>query len=351
MDYLDLTGVAGLQQVQLQVKVAEVSRTAIRMLGVNAFYGGNRWFGGLQLGSSAGPFIPMNVGLPQGVPVSPIPPGAFQTNSTGVIAQPSTTLFAGFPGSDLQIFLQALAENQYLRVLAEPTLVARSGQEAQFLVGGEFPIPVAELEGNTTQIAVEYKEFGVQPRFTPTVLGDGKIELKVRPEISQLSDVGGLQVLGTRVPSILTRRVETTLELQTGQTFAIAGLINQTDSARVSKVPGLGDMPVLGPLFRSVRYSRDDTEMVVLVTASLVEPSSNDLHPPVPGAFHVTPNDWELYIEGRTEGRTTVRLAPTQKERLRKLGLDKLEGPGAWASYDSMPNSLAAQHASAKAKK
>ncbi len=125
LQYLDLTSVAGLQQVQLQVKIAEVSRTAIRMLGVNAFYGGNQWFGGLQLGSSAGPFIPMGVGLPQGVPVSPVPLTAYQTGTNGILNQPAATLFAGFPHSDLQVFVQALEENQYLRILAEPTLVAQ----------------------------------------------------------------------------------------------------------------------------------------------------------------------------------------------------------------------------------
>jgi pilus assembly protein CpaC len=329
LQYLDMTRVAGLQQVQLQVKVAEVSRTAIRLLGVNTFYGGDRWYGGIQLGSSAGPFTQMNVGLPQG---SPIPGQPATLTPLGV--PPSATLFAGFPNSDLQVFLQALAENQYLRLLAEPTLVARSGQTAHFLAGGEFPLPISQLSGNETQISIEYKEFGIRLQFTPTVLGDGRIELKVKPEVSELSDVGAVVVLGTRVPSLLTRRVETTLELQSGQTFAIAGLIDQTDSARVSKVPGMGDLPILGPLFRSVRYSREDTEMVVLVTASLVEPTSKDLNPPLPGSFHVEPNDWELYVEGRIEGKSTVRVAPAQRERLKRIGLDQLQGPGAWATYE-----------------
>ena len=166
----------------------------------------------------------------------------------------------------------------------------------------------------------------------------------------ELSDVGAVIILGTRVPSLITRRVETTLEIQTGQTFAIAGLIDQTDTARISKVPGLGDIPVLGPLFRSVRYNREDTEMVVLVTASLVEPTSNDLNPPLPGAFHEEPSDWELYIEGRLEGRASARVAPVQQDRLKKLGLDKLHGPGAWVSYDGAPGNLASQTQPAPAK-
>jgi pilus assembly protein CpaC len=179
-------------------------------------------------------------------------------------------------------------------------------------------------------------------------MGNGMIQLRVRPEVSQLSDVGAVSVLGTRVPSVLTRRVETTLELQTGQTFAIAGLINQTDSARTSYIPLLGELPIIGSLFRSVRYSRDDTEMMVLVTASLVEPTSTDLNPAVPGSFHDVPNDWELYVDGRIEGRTKARLAPAQQDRLKRMGLDGLRGPGAWASYDSMPDALAGQNSKSK---
>src|SRR5207237_2290504 len=137
----------------------------------------------------------------------------------------NATIFGtGVLGSNtFEYFVKALAENNYLRILAEPTLVARSGQEARFLAGGEFPIPIAQLGGGgTTQISIEYKEFGVRLRFTPTVLGNGTIQLKVAPEVSQLSDVGAVSVLGTRVPSVLSRRVETTLDLQSGQTFAIA---------------------------------------------------------------------------------------------------------------------------------
>ena len=348
--YLDRTTVAGLQQVQLQVKVAEVSRTAIRMLGINAVYGGEEFFGGVQIGSSAGPFTPMNIGLPGGQVINgPTSAGRgsnlpFVVGQGGISVPPTATLFAGFPNSDLQLFLQALAENQYLRILAEPTLVARSGQEARFLAGGQFPIPVANLSGaGATQISIEYKDFGIQLQFTPVVLGNGRIQLKVAPEVSQLSDVGAVSVLGTRVPSVLTRRVETMLELQTGQTFAVAGLINQNDSATASRVPGIGDLPVLGAFFRNVRYSRNDTEILVLVTASLVEPTSSELDPPVPGSFHVEPNDWELYIDGKIEGRARARIAPAQQERLKRYGLDKLQGPGAWATYDGQPNTLAAQ--------
>ncbi len=339
IEFLDTTTVAGVQQVQLQVRVAEVSRTALRALGFNAFVGGQDFFGGLQLGSSSAPFVPMNVGVPQNGTVTGNVP--FQAN-TAFGTPASATLFGGFPGSDLQIFVQALAENQYMRILAEPTLVALSGSEANFLAGGEFPIPIAQLGGGgTTQISIEYKEFGVRLRFQPIVLGDGKIHLHVIPEISQLSDVGSVEVFGTHVPSVLTRRLETTLQLYSGQTFAIAGLINRTDDARNSRIPGLGDLPVLGALFRSIRYNRSETEMLVMVTASIVEPASTERVQPMPGSSHEPPNDWEFYGEGRLSSKAPAPLAPVHAEQIKRMGLTSLQGPGGWVSYDQPSNKLA----------
>ncbi|WP_428940328.1 type II and III secretion system protein family protein [Fontivita pretiosa] len=342
LDFIDATKVAGVQQVQLQVKVAEVSRTALRAMGINTLYTGDDFFGGVQLGSSAGPFTPMNIGVPEGYTIGS-GPTPYTVAEGGIGVPPTATMFAGFPNSDLQFFIQALAENQYLRVLAEPTLVAMSGQEASFLAGGEFPIPVAQVGGGgTTEISIEYKEFGVRLYFRPTVLGDGRIHLKVTPEVSELSDVGAVEVLGTSVPSVLSRRVETTLEMQSGQTFAIAGLISRSDNARSSKVPGLGDLPVLGPLFRSVRYQQRETELLIMVTASLVEPSSTTGDVALPGDTHVTPNDWELYLDGKIAGKPRP-LAPAQAEQLKAMGLNELRGPGGWVSHDDVPSSLAGE--------
>ena len=344
INHLDLTTVAGSQQVQLRVRIAEVSRQALKQLNVNMFYGGERWFGGNQLGSSAGPFTPMNAGVPQGQLLpGDISRGAMQFQTLERIGVPPTAqLFAGFPNSDLEVFIQALAENQYLRLLAEPTLVAYSGEEASFLVGGEFPVPIAQLgEGGTTAISIEYREFGVRLHFRPSVMGEGGIRLVVTPEVSELSDVGAVEVLGTRVPSLLTRRVSTTLELKDGQTFAMAGLLNRTSNARNSRVPGLGDLPILGPLFRSVRYSTAETELVVLVTTSLAEPQNVPIEDvPYPGMAHVPPNDWELYVRGALEGKTPRKIAPLRAQRMQELGLDKLNGPGTWASYEGRPTAV-----------
>ena len=250
---------------------------------------------------------------------------------------PAVTLFGGFPSENVEFFVQALVENQYMRVLAEPTLVALSGEEASFLAGGEFPIPVVQGAGGGvggTSITIEFKEFGVGLRFRPIVLGDGEIQMSVFSEVSDISDIGSIQIVGFQVPAITTRRAETTLELATGQTFAIAGLLRETVNAQHSRIPGLGSLPVLGALFRSVRYRTGETELVVLVTASLVEPMSEIVYAPLPGEEHVAPSDWELYVNGSLEGKTPPRLDPEQAQWLRDHGLDRLEGPGAWAVHD-----------------
>ena len=332
--YVNMTMLAGVQQVLLQVRVAEVSRQAIRELGINAVYAGSSFFGGSVVGSSGGgPLNPVSIGVPgQTLVGSHLP---FQFTSDTVVS-PSVTLFGGFPKANLEIFLQALAENQYLRILAEPNLVALSGEEANFLAGGEYPIPVVQGSsvGGGSSISVEYKEFGVRLRFRPTVMGDNAIRLHVAPEVSQLSEVGAVNIQGFQIPSLVTRKAETTLELKSGQTFAMAGLISHNVDARNSRVPGLGDMPVLGPLFRSVRYTEGETELVVLVTASLVEPQDLASRPPVPGSLHVRPSDWELYCRGQLAGKAPPVLSEADAAWLKKLGLDTLKGPGPWETYE-----------------
>jgi pilus assembly protein CpaC len=330
VQYVDMSSLSGVQQVLLQVKVAEVSRSALRALGVNFFHASDNFFGGNVLGSSGGPLNPVSIGVPEGARAGAGLPFEF-LRDTGV--SPAVTFFAGLPRADFEVFVQALAENQYLRILAEPNLVALSGEEASFLAGGEFPIPVVQSGiGAAATISIQYREFGVRLAFRPVVLGDNTIRLHVAPEVSDLTDIGAVEIQGFRIPGILTRRAETTLELKSGQTFAMAGLLNTRTDARVSRIPVLGELPVLGPLFRSVRYSRGETELAVLVTASLVEPLSLADAPPVPGMLDIEPNDWELFAEGLIQGRSPARISEADAEYLRELGLHRLRGPGAWAS-------------------
>jgi pilus assembly protein CpaC len=344
--YVNMTTLSGVQQVQLQVRVAEVSRQAIRALGVNAFFTDDDFFFGQRVGSSGGgPLVPsINIGAAGGQTAGSTL--NFVTPNEGIGASPLITIFAGFPNSNLEFFFQALAENQYMRVLANPTLITMSGEEAHFLAGGEFPIPVVQGGAGagigTTAITIQYKEFGVLLSFRPVVLGDGGIRLRALQEVSELTDVGALVIQGFSIPALTTRRAEATMELKSGQSFAMAGLLQHSDSAITSRIPGLGDLPILGPLFRSIRYRNNETELVILVTASLVEPMSVATAPPLPGASYMPPDDWELYLGGRIEGRAPARLDPANTAWLKEMGLDHLVGPGAWDSYEEQSYPAAA---------
>jgi len=338
LQYVNMAAVAGVHQVQLKVRMAEVSRTALKMLGINAFMTGNEAFGAVTVGSSDGGAVnPISIGAPNGTLAGTANVPFIFTADTAV--SPGITFFGGFPDVGLEYFLQALEENRYLRILAEPNLVALSGHEASFLAGGEYPIPVVQGGAGAigTSISIEYREFGVQLSFRPVVLGDNTIRLEVAPEVSQLSDVGAVTIEGFQVPSVLTRRASTTLELHSGQTFALAGLLSRATNATSSRVPLMGDLPVLGALFRSVRYQQEDTELLVLVTANLVEPMSLASEPPVPGFAHTPPNDWELYSQGKIEGEGPTRISASQAEWLDQNGLDELRGPGAWVDYNTKP--------------
>ncbi|MEN8127905.1 MAG: type II and III secretion system protein family protein [Planctomycetota bacterium] len=319
--FIDMTDIAGVQQVQLQVRLAEVSKSGLRQLGVNWFQNGNDF-------SNA------------------ISPGGALSAEGDVLGEGIVTLAGdGFtavgilPRADMGFFLDALAENQYLRLLANPTLVALSGEEAGFLAGGEFPVPVVQEGGSGgggSAISIEYKEYGVRLTFKPIVLGDGTIRLYASPEVSELDYASGTTVAGTMVPGVLARKAETTIELKSGQSFAMAGLLNNSSNATNSSIPGLGELPVLGPLFRSVRYQQKETELVIMVTANLVEPLNIDPSTvPLPGFLHEAPNDWKLYIDGHIDQQDLARLDEIDAKWLKKLGLDDLNGPGAWDSYDA----------------
>ena len=343
-NWVDMTRIPGVRQVQLRVRIAEANRSALRELAFGGVAGGTNFFGGVQ-SPGGSPFQSTGI-VP--TPGAPVGDAGFQFEGMGVSS--ATTLFAGVPGANLEIFLQALDQNQYVRVLAEPNLVAASGEEATFLVGGEFPIPVVQGSdaGGGATVTIEYKEFGVQLVFRPEVLGDGRIRLDVAPEVSELSEIGAVTIQGFKVPGVTTRRSSTTVELGSGQSFAMAGLLRSVEQGRVSRVPLLGDLPILGTLFRSVRYEKEQTELLVIVTADLVEPLDDGFDRPVPGDLHQTPDDWDLFGEGRLDGDIT-HLSPLA--RLESLGLGGLVGPGAWrrpddtreAAGDPLPSSTTNQ--------
>jgi pilus assembly protein CpaC len=197
-------------------------------------------------------------------------------------------------------FIEFATERRLAKVLAKPTLLARSGQSASFLAGGEVAIPVAQ-GGAFGSITVEFKQFGVGVEFAPTVLGEDRIHLEVSPEVSEPSLALGAAVGGIFTPGFVTRRASTSVELADGQSFAIAGLLSENVNEVVEKVPLLGDIPVLGLLFRSQQFQRDETELVLIVTPHLVKPLTGEL--PLPTDSFVEPNAWEFFFLGAMEGR------------------------------------------------
>jgi pilus assembly protein CpaC len=293
---LNLLEVAGGQQVMLQVRFAEVSRRATNQLGVN-FAASDGIF---SAGSNVG------VVAPSGFATDTANfPGPMLTN-----AGAGVTLFGGgeIGGTAFRMFVQALRQNNLLRVLAEPNLVAISGQEASFLAGGEFPIPVPQTGvGGGSTITIEYREFGVRLNMLPVVLGDGRIRIKLTPEVSDLDFSSPIVIQGSRMPIINKRTVTTTIELADGQSFAIAGLLDHAVNAAKDVTPLLGDIPVLGTLFRSTRYERRETELVVLVTPKLVEPMNPNQVPPLPGESWRHPKELDQYIGGDIGGEVSAK--------------------------------------------
>jgi len=257
----NLTLLSGIQ-VNLRVRVAEISREVTRDLGFN-------WLGAFNDGT-------WQIGLRTGAGVIGTAIGAL----TGATANTGGLVGLGFRQGNFDIngIIDALAQDRLVTILAEPNLTAQSGEVASFLAGGEFPIPVA-ASNNSSTITVEFKQFGVSLSFVPTVLSPERLNMRVRPEVSELSEANSIvfPVAGgtVRVPGLTVRRAETTIEVGSGQSFAIAGLLSRTSSINNSALPGLGEIPVLGTLFRSDRFRRNETELVIIITPYLVRPVSD----------------------------------------------------------------------------
>ncbi len=256
------------QQINLRVRVAEISRSTFKELGVN-------W----EVLASTGNFVfalatgtpTVLGGLPSFFPVGPIASPGGAANTINTPGAGSNTAFMNFNNGsvDVNTLIDALEVEGLVKVLAEPNLSALSGETASFLAGGEFPVPVPQDERTIT---VKFKKFGVSLGFTPTIVGQNRINVKVAPEVSQLANTGAVNLNGFNIPALTVRRAETTVELASGQSFAIAGLLQNNSNYDVDKVPWLGDIPILGSLFRSDRFRRDESELLILVTPYVVQP-------------------------------------------------------------------------------
>ncbi len=244
-------GVAS-NQVMLRVRFAEVSRSAVQELGASIFANGfkNNW-----LGRTAPPGVP-----------SP----DFDADK-GLVFSDFLNLFVFNSKEGLGGVVRALQTKGMFQSLAEPNLIATNGKEASFLAGGEYPYPVVQSGSGSNSVTIMFKEFGVRLSFTPTVLGGDLVRLKVKPEVSSLDFANAVNIDGFRVPALSTRRTETEVELRDGQTFAIAGLLNNTLTNTMSKIPGIGDIPILGNLFRSKAHQKNQTELVVMITPVIIK--------------------------------------------------------------------------------
>jgi pilus assembly protein CpaC len=269
-DVINSVSVAAPQQVLLEVRFVEASRNAGRELGVQWEAVGNNLIAG------AG-----TAGLISGT----MPFGAV----LGRLVD---------RGVKVDAMINALEQRGVARRLAEPNLVALSGDTASFLAGGEFPFPVA---AQNNQITIQFKKFGVGLAFTPTVLSQGLINLKIEPEVSQLDPTNVVQVGNISVPSLIVRRASTTIELRDGQSFAIAGLLQSTTSTAADQLPWIADVPVLGSLFRSASFQKRETDLVIIVTPRLVRPARPGDMLRTPLDETVPPNDNDLFLYGKTE--------------------------------------------------
>jgi len=270
-------GPVGAQEVLLEVKFAEVDRSVITQLGINIFMPG---LGNTIAASQTGQFGSVSIARP---PVSTNTANGVTTTTT---TAPTTTisdflnLFVARTDINIGAVIKALQQKNLLQILAEPNLIAVNGKEASFLAGGEFPFPIVQPGQGFTAVTISFKQFGVELKFTPVIMPNGNIHLKVAPSVSALDFANALTISGFTVPALSTRKAETEFELQDGQSFVIAGLIDNRVTDLYNKIPGLGDIPILGNFFKSKSAQRTNSELMVLCTAHRISPSMQA--PPLP---------------------------------------------------------------------
>ena len=314
---VNLMGVGGSHQVLLEVKVAEMSRSVMEKLGIDLSYFASGEFAYTMLNNL---FYLDGQG-----PLALNPWGSTAADAGGMSMDTSSRngMFRVRNGSAVITgFLDMLKQNGLVKILAEPTLVCRSGEEAQFLAGGEIPIPVPQGLGST---AIEYKPFGVALTFTPVVLDNDRISLKVFPEVSELDYSNAVSFSGATIPALTSRRASTTVELGDGQSFAVAGLLKDNVRESADKYPVLGDIPILGALFSSSEYQKAKSELVIIVTPHLAKPLDAAAQR-LPTDGFIEPSEAEFFLLGRMEGEASetapVRPASVTRDAGPASGLE-----------------------------
>ena len=273
--------VKNITQIQLQIRVAEVSRNKLKDFGTSFAYQGSPGAGGFITGGGPGALSEVRGGLMQGT----------FTSAMNIFLM----------GGNTANMIRAMQQNGALRSLAEPNLIAMDGQVASFLAGGEFPIPVVQSGGSNGAVTIQFKEYGVRLNFKPTIIDEDHIRLELEPEVSTIDFANGVRFEGFVVPALRTRRARTGVELRDGQSFALAGLLDNSESRSISKVPVIGDVPILGNLFKSTQFQKQETELVFIVTADLVKPVNRDDIPNMRGMDGLK-NGSPLGIEPKSEG-------------------------------------------------
>jgi pilus assembly protein CpaC len=264
-------GPVGAQEVLLQVKFAEVDRAALTQLGVNfVSNGGGNTIGTITTGQF-GAFGPENL---QKTQTTSTLGGTATTNSGTQTINNVLNLFLFRPDINFGTVIEALQTRNLLQILAEPNLIAVNGKEASFLAGGQFPFPIVQPGAGFTAVTISFKDFGVTLKFTPVIMPNGNIHLKVAPEVSTLDFSNALTISGFTVPALSTRKAETEFELQDGQSFVIAGLLDNRVTDIYNKIPGLGDIPILGAFFRSRSLQKSNSELMVLCTVRRISPNN-----------------------------------------------------------------------------
>jgi pilus assembly protein CpaC len=308
-------------QVNLSVKIAEVSRSLTRnissnLTSINTSSGFQYGIGQGSTSTYYAPGMPMgvNASTVTGYTISPITGAVVQMPGTSVPATGTGTTLAAAGhvlGLDLLGTLNLGETIGLVTTLAEPNLTALSGETAEFLAGGEYPIPMSSGLGT---VSVEFKKYGVSLSYTPTVLANGRISLRVRPEVSELTTEGAVTISGYSIPGLSVRRAETTVELGSGQSFMIAGLLKNTSSNTITKMPGAGDIPVLGSLFRSTAFQKGETELVIVVTPYLVNPvEANQIHLPTDGFKSADAVQQLLGNQESADSKGATRPMPIEK--------------------------------------
>ncbi len=277
-----LSPTAAPSQVMLQVRVAEVNKRILR-----------------DIGATYSLLQPFNL---RGQNEAVIGPQQFNPSNANFATPPlgpnftfsdAVNLFLFNPGTSLGAFIRALQSRNAFRSLAEPNIIAVNGEKASFLAGGEFPYPVVQPSASGLAISVQFREFGVRLDFKPTIMDGNRIRLQIQPEVSSLDFVNALQLSGFRIPALISRKAMTTVELSDGQSFALAGLLSNDMTKVDTKIPLLGDIPILGYLFRSQSYLKNETELVFLCTPRLVKPLEPGEVPPLPGVESIPPQGLE----------------------------------------------------------